>query len=85
MEATSLALIDIRKKDITPFTPHSEDLYKNAMKHNPMQSRALLSELLQSTLGNKSCTILNQPDLHIQKQQVKSTKGASLTIKTNPR
>ena len=32
MEATSLALIDIRKKDITPFTPAGEDLYKNAMK-----------------------------------------------------
>ena len=32
IEAVSIALIDLRKKDITPYTPRSEDLHKNAMK-----------------------------------------------------
>ena len=67
IEASSLALIDLRKKDITPFTPRSENPHKNAMKSQSMQSRALLPELLQATTGNKCCTILNQPNLHLQK------------------
>ena len=50
-----------------------------------MQSRARLEYLLSTTGGSQCCTILNQPNLHMQKQQVKSTFGVSLTVKTNPK
>ena len=46
IEALSVALIDLRKKDINPFRPQGEDPHKGALKSSVMQSRAALEQLL---------------------------------------
>lgn len=85
IEAHSLALIDLRKKDICAYNPKTEDYYVGASPREARQSRTHLSELLAQTSGNKCCALIHQPSLHVQTQTVKANKGMSLTVKTSPR
>ena len=59
MEAESLALIDLRKKDINKYNPKTEDLYAGAGLRQPMQSRENLSKLLNRTTGNRCCALIH--------------------------
>lgn len=58
IEAHSLALIDLRKKDICAYAPKSEDFYADVGPRHPMQSRQHLHELLGKASGNNCCALI---------------------------
>jgi hypothetical protein len=63
VEARSLALIDVRKKEIAQFItkiPSNPPLTKSG---SIIQSQELLPSLLEKVTGNKCCALLNSPGL----------------------
>ena len=58
LEARSLALIDLRKKDICAYCPKSEDLFEGMELSHPIQSRKRLAKFLDRTTGNKCCALI---------------------------